>query len=174
MLNSILGQFQRTLYDNIVAKLQNTLSGNHSRGVAGGNFTAHNSSFDALFADVAQRYNLDPSLLKAVAHAESNFSPDAISGAGAKGIMQLMDTTAQSLGVNNVFDPEQNIEGGAKYLRAMLDRYNGDVSLALAAYNAGPGAVDRFGGLPPYMETQAYVPRILNLQQQYQQREWMA
>ncbi len=174
MLDSVLTQLQRTLYDSIFAKLQNTLTGNHSKGTAGGNFTAHASNFDALFTQVAQKYNLEPSLLKAVAHAESNFSPDAISRAGAKGIMQLTDTTAAGLGVTNVFDPLQNIEGGAKYLRAMLDRYDGDVSLALAAYNAGPGAVDRWGGLPPYQETQAYIPRVLNLRDQYQQREWTA
>ncbi len=172
MLNSIMTQLQRTLYQNVLSKLQTTLTGNHSAGVSGGSFTAHASTFDTVFADIAGRYNLDPALLKAVAHAESNFSPDAISHAGAKGIMQLTDPTAETLGVTNVFDPVQNIEGGAKYLRAMLDRYGGDVSLALAAYNAGPGAVDKWGGLPPYKETQAYIPRVLNLIQQYEKREW--
>ena len=174
MLDSIMTQLQRTLYENVLSKLKNTLTGNHSTGYVGGNFTAHASAFDQIFTEVANRYDLDPALLKAVAHAESNFSPDAISRAGAKGIMQLTDATANALGVTNVFNPVENIEGGAKYLRTMLDRYHGDVSLALAAYNAGPGAVDRWAGLPPYQETQAYIPRVLNLRQQYQQREWTA
>ena len=174
MLDSIMSQLQRTLYESVLSKLQNTLTGNHSTGYTGGNFTAHPSAFDGIFSEIAHRYNLDPALLKAVAHAESNFSPDAVSQAGAKGIMQLTDATADALGVANIFNPVENIEGGAKYLRAMLDRYHGDVTLALAAYNAGPGAVDRWGGLPPYSETQAYIPRVLNLHRQYRQREWTA
>lgn len=172
MPNPMIPQLQRTLYENILTKLQNTLAGNHSQGIGGSNLKAHPSDFDALFEEVGQRYNLDPALLKAVAQTESGFSANAVSKAGAKGMMQLMDSTAEALGVANVFDPTQNIDGGARYLRAMLDRYNGDVSMALAAYNAGPGAVDKWGGLPPYQETQAYVPRVLNLSQQY--HDWVA
>jgi soluble lytic murein transglycosylase-like protein len=98
-----------------------------------------------------------------VVKAESNFDPTAVSGAGAAGLMQLMPGTAASLGVEDVFNPEQNVEGGVRLLRQLLDRYQGNVVYALAAYNAGPGAVDRYGGVPPYRETQTYVPRVLGL-----------
>nr|WP_017185587.1 lytic transglycosylase domain-containing protein [Alkalibacillus haloalkaliphilus] len=119
------------------------------------------SSFKDIIEDVASRYNLDTDLIRSVIQVESGFNPQAVSHAGAQGLMQLMPATADSLGVQNVFDPAQNIEGGARYLRDMLDRYNGDQELALAAYNAGPGNVDYYGGVPPFEETQNYVNRIL-------------
>lgn len=117
--------------------------------------------FADLIVSTAKRYGVSPSLVAAVVKAESEFNPLAQSGAGAKGLMQLMDGTARSLGVTNVFDPAQNVEGGIKYLDSLLKKYSGNVSLALAAYNAGPGAVDEFGGIPPYEETTAYVSRVL-------------
>jgi soluble lytic murein transglycosylase-like protein len=121
------------------------------------------TSFDSLIRQAAAREGLDPRLVKAVARAESNLDPTAVSAAGAKGLMQLMDGTARSLGVANSFDPGQNVAGGAKYLKQMLTRYHGDVKRALAAYNAGPGAVDAHGGIPPFTETRAYVDKVLNL-----------
>ena len=104
------------------------------------------ADLDAIFEAAGHRYNLSPNLLKAVARVESNFRPDAISRVGAMGIMRLMPGTASYLGVTDAFNPEQNIMGGARYLREMLDRFNGDLRVALSAYNAGPGRVGRNGG----------------------------
>jgi soluble lytic murein transglycosylase-like protein len=110
----------------------------------------------------AGKYDLPPGLIKAVIRAESNFQVDAVSRAGAQGLMQLMPATAKELGVENPFDIEQNIDGGACYLRKMMDSFGGDVKVALAAYNAGPGAVQKYGGtIPPYQETERYVNRVL-------------
>ena len=100
---------------------------------------------------------IDPALLAGLVKQESGFNPNAGSGAGARGLTQLMPSTAAGLGVNNVLDPVQSLDGGAKYLKQQLDTFGGDVTKALAAYNAGPGAVQRFGGVPPYSETQNYV-----------------
>ena len=128
--------------------------------------TAGASNFADLIRDASAREGVDPALVGAVVSAESGFNPRAVSGTGAKGLMQLMDSTARSLGVKDSFDPAQNIAGGVKYLRQMLDKYGGDVKRAVAAYNAGPGAVDGSGGVPPYAETQTYVQRVLSLRDQ--------
>jgi soluble lytic murein transglycosylase-like protein len=114
----------------------------------------------------ASKYNLPPELINAVIRAESNFKVRAISSAGARGLMQLMPATAKELGVENSFDIEQNIDGGARYLRKMLDRFGGNVRKALAAYNAGPGTVIKYNGRVPYPETRQYVRRVLRFSRQ--------
>ena len=123
---------------------------------------ARPSNFASTIAEAGKRNELDPALLSAVIRQESGFQPRAVSSAGAIGLMQLMPQTARELGVRNPFDPEQNVDGGARYLRGLIDRYHGRLDLALAAYNAGPGAVDKYGGVPPYPETRAYVKNILS------------
>jgi soluble lytic murein transglycosylase-like protein len=115
----------------------------------------------------ASRYNLPPGLIRGVIRAESNFQVAAVSRAGAQGLMQLMPETARELGVSDPFDIEQNIDGGARYLRQMLDSFDGDVKTALAAYNAGPGTVEKYGGrIPPYQETEQYIDRVLRFSKQ--------
>ena len=124
------------------------------------------SRYDPLIIQAAARKGVPPALVKAVIAAESAFNSRAVSVAGAQGLMQLMPATAASLGVRDAFEPGQNVAGGTTYLREMIDRY-GDLSRALAAYNAGPTAVDRYGGIPPYRETRAYVDRVLTYYRHY-------
>jgi soluble lytic murein transglycosylase-like protein len=118
----------------------------------------------------AQKYGLDPALLRGLIRQESNFDPNAGSPAGAQGLTQLMPGTAAALGCTNVHDPAQNIDAGARYLRQQLDAFGGDVSKALAAYNAGPGAVQRYGGVPPYAETQNYVRQVQAYADEYRRQ----
>jgi soluble lytic murein transglycosylase-like protein len=124
-------------------------------------FTTGYAEVDGYITDSAQRNNIDPLLLYSIMHQESSFKRRAISPKGARGLMQLMPGTAARFGVSNIFDPKQNIEGGARYVSFLLNRFNGDLSLTLAGYNAGEGAVDKYGWrIPPYAETQEYVRRI--------------
>ncbi|OYV28794.1 MAG: hypothetical protein B7Z82_01855, partial [Halothiobacillus sp. 20-54-6] len=115
----------------------------------------------------AHQFGVDPTLVRAVMHAESAFNPNAVSSAGAGGLMQLMPQTAARFGVADRFNPSENIAGGVAYLAFLLDLFNGNQQLAVAAYNAGEGAVQKYAGVPPYNETQQYVTRVLDLHQRY-------
>ncbi len=123
--------------------------------------------FESLIRRYAKRYGVDPALVKAVIHAESDFNPFAISKKGAQGLMQLMPETARDLAVMDAYDPEENIRAGVQYLKMLLKKFNGDLSLSLAAYNAGPHRVDRFGKIPPYQETKAYIKKVLTYYRMY-------
>jgi Rod binding domain-containing protein len=124
-------------------------------------------NFHQPIMEASRTYDVDPALIYAVIYRESSGNPQTVSSKGAKGLMQLMDGTARELGVSNSFDPEENVRGGTQYLRQMLDRFDGDLRLALAAYNAGPGAVERHGGIPPYTETIEYVRRVMQTFSEY-------
>ena len=118
-------------------------------------------SLDEVINSIGDRHHIDPDLINSVIHAESGFKPHAVSRKGAQGLMQLMPKTASKLGVSNAFDPKANVEGGTRYLRELLERYNFDLVKALAAYNAGPHRVEQYRGVPPYYETRAYVANII-------------
>jgi soluble lytic murein transglycosylase-like protein len=121
---------------------------------------ANREKIEQMIREVSDRYRVDPALVRAVIQTESNWNSTAISRKGARGLMQLVPGTAQQLGVSNAFDPQQNLDGGVRYLHKLLERYNGDLDKALAAYNAGPSAVDRAGGIPRYRETREYVQKV--------------
>jgi soluble lytic murein transglycosylase-like protein len=125
------------------------------------------NQFDPIINEASKKYDLEAPLIKAVIKAESDFDPNAMSHKGARGLMQIMPMNYRLLNVENPFDPHQNIDGGARYLREMMDRYNGKLNLSLAAYNAGPGAVDRYGGVPPYPETTEYIERVMKYYQRF-------
>ena len=132
----------------------------------GGSTAMAPSELEPMINRSAAAYNVDPSLVKAVIANESGFNSNAVSPVGAQGLMQLMPETAASLGVTNSFDPAQNIAGGTRYLRGLFDRF-GDWRLAVAAYNAGPGAVSKYGGVPPYAETRSYVANVMGSYSHY-------
>lgn len=174
-------QYQMILYDLIFRLLEQYLSGDSrvttlppavSRKSQNEGDESVQGKFAEIIQQAAQKYNVDPRLIQAVIRAESNFNPKATSSAGAMGLMQLMPATAAGLGVTDPYDPKDNIFGGTKFLARLLQKYKNDISLALAAYNAGPGAVDRYGGIPPYSETRIYVQRVLQYYQSAQ--EWSA
>lgn len=140
--------------DNIQNKTKRNTVDNFS------SFLGESKTLNDIFNKAAEKYDVPVNLLKAIGKAESNFKSDVVSSAGAQGVMQLMPATAKFLGVKDSFDPEQNIMGGARYISDMLKRYDGDVTLALAAYNAGSGNVRKYGGVPPFKETQNYIKKI--------------
>jgi soluble lytic murein transglycosylase-like protein len=136
-----------------------TLTGRIESGL--GSLTARAQAFQPMVEEYSAKYGVDKELINAVIRQESGFNPAAVSKAGARGLMQLMPGTAKSLGVQNPNDPRQNMDGGVRLLKQLLENYHGNIPLALAAYNAGPGAVKRHKGIPPYKETQNYVRNIL-------------
>ena len=147
---------QKDILDSFVEKTMQdvaTQQANMGRGFS--------QKYGDLVVQAAQEHDIDPNLVHAVIRAESNYDPKAVSHKGAQGLMQLMPSTAKDLGVKDSFDPRQNIWGGTRYLKSMLDRYEGDLVKAIAAYNAGPTAVDRAKGIPNFAETQLYVPKVL-------------
>lgn len=127
------------------------------------------AEYEQLIRNCSEKYGVNQSLVKAVIQAESGYNPNAVSSKGASGLMQLMPETAKSLNVADRFNPKDNVDGGVKYLRFLLDTFRGDVSLAVAAYNAGLNKVAKYGGIPPYNETRTYVNRVLSYMKSYQE-----
>jgi soluble lytic murein transglycosylase-like protein len=125
------------------------------------------AEIEQLVSANSAQWNVDPNLIKAIIANESGFNANATSGVGAQGLMQLMPGTAAGLGVTNSYDPQQNVWGGTRYIKGLLDRFGGNVKLAVAAYNAGPGAVEKYSGVPPYAETQNYVQNVLSSYEKY-------
>lgn len=135
-----------------------------------GNIRLKSAAYKAYIESACEKYNVDPALVRAVVHAESSFNPNAVSPVGAAGLMQLMPATANRYGVTNRFDPAQSIKGGVEYLSFLLNLF-GEPKLAVAAYNAGENAVVKYGGIPPYDETQAYVAKVMTLWSKYRQKD---
>ena len=154
-------------FEQLLATAQSSETKNTASSVP---YTGGEKAFEGLIKEASSKYNVDEDLIRSVIRQESGFNPNAVSVVGASGLMQLMPETAKDLGVQNIMDPKDNLMGGVKYLRQMLDRYDGNKTKALAAYNAGPGNVDKYGGIPPFSETQHYVSNILAMYEGYKNK----
>lgn len=154
-INSVSNIIKSVEYDKKSGKV------NQTSNEAFSSYMEESKSLDEIFEQASRKYNVPVNLLKAIGKAESDFNPNAVSKSGAQGVMQLMPGTAADLGVRDSFDPEQNIMGGSKYISDLLKRYDGDTKLALAAYNAGMNNVKKYGGIPPFKETQNYVVKVM-------------
>ena len=148
---------------SILTEVSTEQSSTISGSIANSGVLACSDELNSYFLEAAETYNIDVNLLKCIAYAESSFNPSATSKSGAMGVMQLMPSTAEGLGVTDAYNAEQNILGGAKYIAAQLERFDGNIEYALAAYNAGPNNVEKYGGIPPFEETQNYVTKIMNI-----------
>lgn len=154
-------------FEKILAtKMEEPNSGTAASNVKNFTLSSKASDYDSIVNEASQKYGVDAKFIKSIIQQESGFNPNATSWCGAMGMMQLMPETAKGLGVKNGYDPSDNIMGGVKYIKEQLDRFGGDKRKALAAYNAGPGAVQKYGGVPPYKETQNYVANIMGMYQQ--------
>lgn len=165
-LERFTGTYNAALQQGTAPSGTSSATGRHARSTA----QTKVEGFRSLIDQAARRHNIDTALLSAVVEVESAGNPRAVSPVGAQGLAQLMPATARDLGVEDPLDPAQNLDGAAKYLRQLLGRFQGDIAKALAAYNAGPGNVQKYGGMPPFAETQAYVPKVLSAYDTYSQQ----
>jgi soluble lytic murein transglycosylase-like protein len=164
-----LAGYQSSGYEPSLAAYTPSLTAAGSETTSAASGAGEANAYEGLIDQAAARYGLDPAVLHGLIEQESGFDPGAVSGAGAAGLTQLMPGTASSLGVANALDPAESIEGGARYLAEMMNRFGGSTADALAAYNAGPGAVQEYGGVPPYAETETYVTKVLGYAEAYRQ-----
>jgi len=163
-------QFQMVIYDLIFKLLEKYMDGAEAsptplsvKSESSTGSATKGGKFEDIIQQASEKYKVDVDLIRAVIKTESGYNPKAVSHCGAMGLMQLMPGTAKGLGVTDPFDPKENIFGGVKLLHRLLGKYKNNISLALAAYNAGSGAVDRYGGIPPYQETQTYIKRVMGI-----------